>query len=336
MNTINITIFISCVILIACTHVLASDNNTKIVQHLDIAFATDHAKQKLDVFRPADNPKAPLIILIHGGGWFRGERAWTYQDAIMLAQNGYAVASLGYRRVTDYPNGKQTKPGLMWNNMKSDLMHGAQYLVDHADTLGIDASKAITMGSSAGGHLALVMRSRSAIWVKQGLVSRAPEIIGAIAHNPCSDLKDMPNSYLRTLDKQVPPEDIDPIHMTPALFKGVILVHGDADTTVPLPQSIRFIKHLTSHDIEATLAILPGVNHGYIYQLGLDTSLAPGGKWILPKRKLPPKHGQMGFDVSMEYIRQQPGYKLPYKPFYAKPPYRYYDSKAKPAEPEPN
>jgi len=51
--------------------------------------------------------------------------------------------------VTDYPNWETMPPSLMWDNMKSDLMHGTQYLVDHADTLGIDASRAVTTGSSA-------------------------------------------------------------------------------------------------------------------------------------------------------------------------------------------
>ena len=185
-----------------------------------------------------------------------------------MAQNGYAVASLGYRLVTDYPNWKKVEPGLMLNNMKSDLMHGAQYLVDHADELGIDASKAITMGSSAGGHLALVMKGRSAFWVEEGLVKRAPEIIGTVAHNPVSDVANAPNYYLKVMAKQVPPEDIDPMKMAPSRFKGVLLVHGDADTSVPLSQSVRFVEHLSRHSVDAYLAILPGVNHGYIYNLG--------------------------------------------------------------------
>jgi hypothetical protein len=116
--------------------------------------------------------------------------------------------------------------------------------------------------------------------------------------------------------------------MDPSQFKGVLLVHGDADYDIPLSRSVRFVKYLASHDVDAYLAILPGVNHGYIYQLGLDKSLAPGGKWILPRRKLTPEHGQMGFDASVAYIRLQPGYRLSYKPFYAEPPYRYHGNKA--------
>ena len=119
------------------------------------------------------------------------------------------------------------------------------------------------------------------------------------------------------------------MHMDPSQFKGVILVHGDADAYVPLSQSVRFVKRLASYDVDTYLAILPGVNHAYIYQLGLDKSLAPGGKWILPTaRALKPEHGQMGFDASVAYIRLQPGYRLPYKPFYAEPPYRYHGNKA--------
>ena len=64
------------------------------------------------------------------------------------------------------------------------------YATDHADTLGIDASRAVTTGSSAGGQLALAMKARAAEWVRQGIVSQAPDIVGAVAHNPACVLRE--------------------------------------------------------------------------------------------------------------------------------------------------
>jgi len=90
----------------------AGDHPEGIVCHLDIPYANKHPKQKLDVFRPRDNRHAPLIVFIHGGGWFRGERAWTYQNAVCLTQNGYAVADLGYRLVSDVPDAPRTEDAM--------------------------------------------------------------------------------------------------------------------------------------------------------------------------------------------------------------------------------
>ena len=328
METLMVAVLVasSAMVIFACE--ATASRGIEVVQHLDVVYATDHAKQRLDVFRPADNPKAPLVIWIHGGGWFRGSRSWTHQNAVALAQSGCAVASLGYRLVTDYPDWKTMAPSMMWSNMKSDLMHGAQYLVDHADTLGIDASRAVSTGSSAGGQLALVMKARAAEWMRQGIVSQAPDIVAAVAHAPACVLKGTRNHYLKTLEKGVPPEDIDPMHMPPSGFNGTLIVHGGADTVVPLSQSIRFAEHLPGHGVAAYLAVIPNANHSHIYDVGLDESLSPVGRWLLPPRKVNHKHGQAAFDAAMAFVRRLPGYDLPYTPFYAEPPYRYHGDRA--------
>ena len=301
----------------------AGDHPEGIVCHLDLPYAKNHPKQKLDVFRPRDNRHAPLIVFIHGGGWFRGERAWTYQNAVCLAQNGYAVADLGYRLVSDYPDWKTKRSSEMWENMKSDLMSGLEYLVDHANELGIDASQAIVTGSSAGGHLCLAVRGKAADWVKQGIVGRAPKIVAAVAHCPVCDLSRFSTGYCKALKAGVAPEDIDPMFMDPKRFEGSLIVIGEKDPL--LPHSVGFVKHLRENAVDVKLAILPGVAHGYIYGLGLDVSLSPIGKWVYPPSGPAPEHGQMGFDAAMACIKRIPGYDLPYRPFYEPTPYEYYD-----------
>ena len=297
---------------------------TEIKEYFNLPYATDHFRQKLDIFRPADNAHAPLIILIHGGGWFRGERAWTYQDAIFLAQTGYAVACIGYRLVPDYPDWSTKNSSEMWQNMKWDLMTALQYLVDNASTYGIDASKAIVMGSSAGGHLSLALKGRAAVWVQQGVVSRAPEIVGVVAHSPVSDLTKFTTPYSEALKINVAPEDIDPIKMGPSQFEGALIVHGDNDTSVPISHSMGFIDVMVGHGIDAKLAILPGAEHSFFYELGLDACLSPYGYWPQPPRIIPVEHGHVGFNATMVCVKSIPGYDLPYTPFDETLQYYYY------------
>ncbi|OHB58378.1 MAG: hypothetical protein A2Y12_01070 [Planctomycetes bacterium GWF2_42_9] len=298
-----------------------------VLQFLNVPFDTDHPRQKLDVFRPIDNPKAPMIVMIHGGGWFRGERAWCYQPAIFWVRQGYSVACLGYRRLPDYPDWK-TNPA-MWENIKHDLMSSLQFLVDNASVFGIDASKAITVGSSAGGHLALCLRAKAEAWKQDGVVDRVPKIIGCIAHCAPCDLTAFKTVYSERIKATASSlSDVDPMNMNPADFEGLLIVHGDADTSVQLSDSIGFITHLQHHKVNAQLAIVPGAGHSFIYEMGLDKVLAPGGVWLQPPQKMCPRYGQMGIDATMVCITGCPGYGLPYTPFFAEPGYYYYGQKS--------
>ncbi len=297
---------------------------TGIKQYYNIPYADEHFRQKLDIFRPADNPNAPLIVIVHGGGWFRGERAWGYQDAIFLAQRGYSVACIGYRLLPDYPDWSTKNSSEMWENMKLDLMRSLQFLVDNAEEYGIDASKAITIGSSAGGHLALALRNRAAAWVQQGVVSRAPAIVGVVAHCPVSDMTKFKTAYSEALKKNVPPQDIDPIQMTPENFEGALIVHGDNDTSVPISHSMGFIDVMDGQGVDAKLAIVPGAEHSFLYELGLDVSLSPYGYWPQPPRVIPVEHGHVGFNATMVCVKNTQGYDLPYTPFDEPLQYYYY------------
>jgi len=103
------------------------------------------AAQKLDFWPAASNKAAPLIVFVHGGGWQRGDKASaTGVDKVThwMAQ-GYAFASINYRLV----------PGATVEQQAADVAASVAWLKDHAATMGIDASRIVLMGHSAGAHL---------------------------------------------------------------------------------------------------------------------------------------------------------------------------------------
>lgn len=97
--------------------------------------------------------KAPLFIIIPGGGWTKSVAIDMYNmerracDA--LRQEGYAVASLSYRN--------NSEPGIMMPQIVADVFDAAGYLARYAGVLGVDPMRIVTSGHSAGGHLALMM-----------------------------------------------------------------------------------------------------------------------------------------------------------------------------------
>ncbi|PKB14409.1 acetyl esterase/lipase [Novosphingobium kunmingense] len=110
-----------------------------------LAYGSDRLQQ-LD-FYPAKNARgpAPLVLFVHGGGWKRGSKdnadgSW---KAPHYTEAGYAYASINYRLVPDATVEQQG----------ADVAAALRFLIDRAGTLGIDRSRVVLMGHSAGAHL---------------------------------------------------------------------------------------------------------------------------------------------------------------------------------------
>lgn len=237
----------------------------EIVAFTDLAYGA-HPRQRLDLFRPAGDRAAPLVILIHGGGWTGGCREQYIRTCVPLAEAGIAAATVGYRLL----------PEAAWPEMPYDVLRGAAYLVEHAEELGIDATRAVTWGSSAGGHLALMLQVWRDKWVGEGVVSAAPQIIGTLAQCPVVVFpKPTPDKInRREMMNGHPHEEVSPAHVDPALFKSVLTVQGDADEITPLAGAREFTERLAGAGVDARLEVIPGAGHGYGYDVLSEHSQA--------------------------------------------------------------
>jgi len=224
----------------------------------NLRYDPSHERCVLDVFRPADNENAPLVILIHGGGWIGGHPNQYHQSCIVLANHGLAAATVGYRLLDE----------AAWPDMAYDVLRGAAYLSAHASELGIDASRAVTLGSSAGGHLALALQAKARQWVAEGVVPEAPEIIGTVGQCPAAVLPEPDsNDRVKKLANGHPLEAFSPGHMAPELFRSVLIIHGDKDTVIPPARSRQFVERLRKTGADARLEMLPEAEHAFGYRL---------------------------------------------------------------------
>jgi acetyl esterase/lipase len=98
-------------------------------------------------------PRAPLLILVPGGGWKLSNARSMYDmeraACETLREQGFAVAALSYRNRKD--------DGVNMREMVADIFDGAGYLSRHAAVLGIDSERFYTSGHSAGAHLSLLL-----------------------------------------------------------------------------------------------------------------------------------------------------------------------------------
>jgi arylformamidase len=101
--------------------------------------------QALDLWAPRGAKSAPLVLFVHGGGWKRGSKETAGSRTLPghLTAQGYAFASINYRLVPDATVEQQA----------ADVAASLAYLLEKADTLGIDRSRVVLTGHSAGAHL---------------------------------------------------------------------------------------------------------------------------------------------------------------------------------------
>lgn len=89
----------------------------------------------------------PVVVWIHGGGWFQGSRTPVPSGVSALCSRGYAVASIDYRLV----------PDAIWPAQLHDCKGAVRWLRAHADQYGLDPDRIGAWGDSAGGQLAAML-----------------------------------------------------------------------------------------------------------------------------------------------------------------------------------
>ena len=105
----------------------------------------DGQKLTMDYYAPKGAGPHPLAIVIHGGGYRRGDSKSGSEAycADFLAPAGYAVFSINYRLAPKYP----------YPYMVYDVQRSIRYLRHNARTWDSDARRIALVGGSAGGFL---------------------------------------------------------------------------------------------------------------------------------------------------------------------------------------
>lgn len=118
---------------------------TEITILSDIAYGPD-PKQALDVYIPAKVIGAPVIIMVHGGGWTGGDKARLseYENKVAhWVKNDFVLVSVNYRTLPD------ADPISQAQDLKDALIFAQQ----NATEWGGDPSEFILIGHSSGAHL---------------------------------------------------------------------------------------------------------------------------------------------------------------------------------------
>jgi len=117
----------------------------------NVAYGTD-ASQKMDVYLPANRTAATtkVVILVHGGAWFSGDKAdfAPYIDTLKKRIPDYAIININYR-LAALPSTNA------FPAQEVDVKAAVEYIYSHRAEYLI-SDKFVMMGASAGGHLSLL------------------------------------------------------------------------------------------------------------------------------------------------------------------------------------
>lgn len=207
----------------------------------------------------------PIAVVIHGGFWrakYNLEHAGHLCAALTRA--GIATWNLEYRRIGN--------PGGGWPGTFQDVAMGADHLRNIAGEHNLELGKVISLGHSAGGHLAVWLAARRRIPRADVLASDNPlTLMGAVSLAGVVDLRR--GWELRLSDGVVeelmggPPDKLEaryrtasPIELVP-IGVTVRLLHGTEDSVVPIEISNGYQKAANRARDNARLVVLPGAGH---------------------------------------------------------------------------
>ena len=209
--------------------------------------------QRIEVIvpdQPAKQPR-PVVVFIHGGSWSFGDPRNYRFIGRTLAREGYVVVLPGYRL------GDAGK----FPHMLEDGALAVAWTRDHAAQYGGDPGQVVLMGHSAGAYnvmmLALERQWLGRAGVADGFVKGVIGLSGPYDFYPFTS-----DSTRKAFGQAPDPVLTQPIHYVRGDAPHMLLITGDADTTVKPRNSLALAKALTEAGQPTRAVVLNGVDHG--------------------------------------------------------------------------
>lgn len=228
----------------------------------NVAYGED-PRQTMDIYLPdgRDTVSTKLMILVHGGGWTRGDKGEfnPYITALQQRLPGYAFANINYRL---FDNGKNKFPA-----QENDMKAAVDFLMNKRGEYGFSRN-VVLVGASAGAHLALMQGYKnSGNIIPRAVVSFfGPTDLEHLYKNPGYPAVPF---LLATMLGTTPEQNGElyrsssPINFVTAQSPPTLLLHGSEDNLVPVEQSKLLNDKLKKARVKHDLVIYSGARHGW-------------------------------------------------------------------------
>ena len=238
-------------------------------KQVNIPYDTVSDRQKYDVYMPMKPGLYPTVLLVHGGGWFTGDRSdFGLSLCLPYIAHGFTVITIGYRLADEgvYPD------------PVDDVCKAMKQIFAHAEEYGVDVNRVAMQAGSAGTTIAALAALRNPDLIKSVILRCAIldfssirsqyEQIGLERERFKYPDEDTSIEALfmggSTLELPEVAKQCNPAtHLTPDC-PYFLLIHGLVDVDTPYPQSINFarqIREATGDNSRAELVLLAETGH---------------------------------------------------------------------------
>ncbi|PWW66824.1 alpha/beta hydrolase [Actinokineospora spheciospongiae] len=247
------------------------------------------------VYEPGTTEGAPVMVHIHGGGWFTGAAKDSGTHPRWFADHGWYVVSVDYRLSTpDSPT---------WDEAPADVACALAWTARRAREAGADTTRLSVHGDSAGGNLAI-----NAAWTAAAgtAVSTCPELgpvpvpeavvavypvanpIHAYEHgNPVHGLspRDFTNWYLGGTPAAHPDRlaAISPeTHISDAA-PATLIIQPERDNFIPARGNHELVAEARAGGVDVTVVGIPFTQHAFDLtggSLGSQATLTTSARWL--------------------------------------------------------
>ena len=235
---------------------------------MNIAYGP-HERHRFDLMLPDRYRDEGLILFIHGGAWLSGDKNCCVSQMEQCIADGYAAAAINYRYISD---------DVHMGALMEDVDAAVKAIAAKAKENGVQLTKMIPIGVSAGAHMAL-------LYAYSYLDRASIRPVGVIDFCGPADLTDSgmlygniiggPDVMMGILNKiagtKLAPEAAvyampylkrySPVyHVTPDV-PATLICHGQMDRAVPFSVAQKPMDKLEENHVEYRLVPMPHSVH---------------------------------------------------------------------------
>jgi arylformamidase len=122
----------------------------------------------LDIY-PANGTNLPVVLFVHGGGWFRGDKSGVDLKPATFNSRGFIFVSINYRLIPEVDVTQQMQ----------DITKAVAWVKENILQYGGDPSRIILLGHSAGAHMVALLGTDETYLFAEGLTLK--DITGIIS-----------------------------------------------------------------------------------------------------------------------------------------------------------
>lgn len=246
-------------------------------QRLETIAYNDNNRQRLDLYLPERSGPVPVLFVVHGGGYVAGNQEQITPFAEEFARQGYAVVAPTYRLAPRHQYPAQIE----------DVFCALAWTYNHAERYGLDMSRLVLIGESAGANAVTMLASidQSQDYL-DGCAYTLPDerIISAVIayYMPvdlstcnCWPAKQIAALYLGVDASSLADEEsaratwakASPLPWLDGSEPPFLLIHGSDDRLVPFSESELMAASLEAVGIPVELIAIEGADHGFFAEM---------------------------------------------------------------------